>query len=297
MRVVALADMHVGSRVALADPRDGEVPRGDMGAPERRRLWRLWRDATSGRWGGWSAPDVLIVVGDLIEGQNRRQGGTGNWTNELLVQCQHAAGLLRMWHAKRIIIVRGSGYHVEVGGSGMQAEEYIARLVGAEPNPRHKHMPTFHAQHKIPVSRVFHYRTTPLAREMLYAELHGKVGRSRRTNIVLRAHAHYYVHVEYGSSQGFNLPCWKALDDFLELNSPLAINPRMGFVGFEVTNGKVRTETRLAARDAVQAPPHIVLNDDPADADHKDRRGKAQARATRRAGTRGKASAAAAGKA
>ena len=128
MKVVAISDMHVGSRVGLCDPSSKEVPSGDVGAPVRAHLFQHWQEACSGKW---TKPDVLLFLGDAIEGQNRKQFGLGTWTSDLWTQCDHAAALLEMWGAREVYMVRGSGYHVEADHSGFQCEEYIGRKIGA----------------------------------------------------------------------------------------------------------------------------------------------------------------------
>ncbi len=290
MKVVALGDLHVGSRVAVADPSD--TPTKDPGAKVREKLHELWYGATHGPW---HAPDVLIVNGDAIDGPNRKSSGLGTWTSDMLEQAQHALGLLNMWGAKRVYVLRGSGYHVDAGG-GMHAEEWLARELGAEEYPNQEHVPwdrrmhsgyhwylalegvTYHVAHKIGVSRVWHYQSTPTAREMLYCKLNNqlrgqvdKYGVQRKTRIVLRSHAHYFNTVGYSGSDGFVLPCWKALDDWMMGNSAIAIAPDIGFVGFTIHGREWTNERHLwQCTDAQPAPLTVVRGDWGGDGDDSD---------------------------
>lgn len=275
MKIVALADTHVDSRVGLSlDTTSGR------GAETRAALLDFWRAACAGPWG---APDVLIHGGDIIEGQDRKQAGLGSVTSNLLEQCDHAADLLRMWRAKRIFITKGSGYHVEADHSGFQCEEYIARKLVAEECPGQEHLPvdsrdraswhwyltlagvTFHVSHHIGVSSVFHYKSTPTAREMLYAKLNDMLRHETeqyRTNVVLRAHAHYYNALEFSGSLGIVLPCWKGLDDFAQKKGAIAYSPDIGFVGFEVENGVIVNREYWKIRlDQIQKAPHVVVQE------------------------------------
>lgn len=276
MKIVAVSDMHVGSLVGLADP--AETPTKDAAAPVREALFECWKESAAGEW---HAPDALIVNGDAIDGPNRKNGGCGTWTNDFLEQCEHAADLIRMWDAKRIYVIRGSGYHVSPANSGLQVEEYMARRLNAEEYPGQDRVKpghrdrsgwswylhfdgvTFHASHKIAVSRVFHYQSTPTARQMLQAKLNDAMrhlGPEMKTRVVLRGHAHYFNHVEYSGSDGYVLPCWKGQDEFGLSNGPLDISPDIGFVGFKVEGGKYAATRKLWGLSAIQTPPLTRVN-------------------------------------
>jgi len=227
------------------------------------------------------------MVGDGVEGKNRKKGGIGTWTTDMMEQADHAEELIRMWKARYVYIVRGSGYHVDA--DGLPVEEYMARRLGAEEYPNQEHIPrekrqrsgwhwylrfhdvTFHVSHRISVSRVFHYMSTPTARQMLQAKLNDQLRHGlakHRVRVVLRAHAHYFNTVGYSGSDGFVLPCWKALDDYMLERGPLDISPDLGFLGFEVEGGNYRYEKHLFGLSDVQAAPlSCVGRDDPAERD------------------------------
>lgn len=276
LRVVALGDLHVGSTVAVADP--GSTPTNDAAAELRSRLFDRWRESAEGPW---SRPDVLIVNGDIVDGQNPKGGGLGTWTNDLFHQADHAVQLLRMWRAKKIFVIRGSNYHVQAGRTGLHLEEYVARQLGAEPYPNQENVEpearersgwewylnlggvTFHVTHKVGVARVFHYRTTPLARQMLQAKLNDQLrhemDKNLRIRVVLRSHAHYYITVGHSGSDGWILPCWKALDEFMLSNGPLDISPDIGFVGYTIKDGKLGYEKNLWELTEVRRAPLSIV--------------------------------------
>lgn len=184
VRAVFLADLHVGSHWGLADPK--EPPRKSPGLPVIRRLYEEWERAANGPW---HAPDTLVVDGDAIEGQARKDGGTHVWTTDVLEQVSNAADLLRMWKARSIYILGGSGYHVMLHDTGLSAEELLGRELKAEPYPNQEGVPdkdkrrsgihwfltlagtTVHVAHHVAVSRVFAYMSTPIARAMMQAKL------------------------------------------------------------------------------------------------------------------------------
>lgn len=190
VRAVFLADLHVGSHWGLADP--NEPPRKSPGLPVMRRLYDEWCRAANGPW---HAPDALVVDGDAIEGQSRKDGGTHAWTTDVMEQILHAVALLRMWKARSIYILGGSKYHVMLQDTGFSAEEMLGRELGAESYPNQEHIPeterrrsgihwfitfadtTIHFAHHISISRVFAYMSTPIARTMMQAKLNDPMAR------------------------------------------------------------------------------------------------------------------------
>jgi hypothetical protein len=267
---------------ALADMEDDEVPRGGPGKQTREVLFDIWREAARGEYG---EPDVLVVNGDAIDGPNRKKSGVGTWATDLMIQADNCVSLLKMWKARQLFIVRGSGYHVEANNSGLQCEEYIARQLGAVEVPHQDHIKpdrrersgfewyihlgeiTAHFAHKISVSKVFHYQTTPTARQMLQAKLNDRLRHEiakHHTKIVVRSHAHYFNHIEFSGSKGYVTPCWKALDEFMLANGPLDISPDIGFLPFTVTEGggfqheSIKGKTLWSITE-VQPAPFVVV--------------------------------------
>ncbi|MDZ7378847.1 MAG: metallophosphoesterase [candidate division KSB1 bacterium] len=268
-RVVVVSDLHVGSRVAVADTRI--VRCKDSSSRVREALFERWMQAVEAE----RRPDVLIVCGDTIEGQNRKKSGCGLWTSDILEQCEHAVHLLQMFKGKQIFIVRGSDYHVSV--QGLPAEEVIARRLGAVECPGQSGVPkamrdrsswewyievggvVFHAAHRIGVSKVFHYQSTPNARQLLQAKLNDRLRHSRRRiQVVLRGHAHYFNAVMYSGSAGFILPCWKGYDEYLLHEGPLDLSPDIGYLVFYCEDGKWQFEKHLTSVMEIQPAPLYV---------------------------------------
>ena len=48
-------------------------------------------------------------------------------------------------------------------------------------------------------------------------------------SLLLRGHAHYFVHVAFHHSQGVICPCWKGRDEFAARRS-LAYMPHLGYI-------------------------------------------------------------------
>lgn len=309
MKVVMLSDMHVGSDCALADFH--ETPKNSPGKKAQEGLYNAWKAATSGPW---SRPDALIIAGDAVDGQGSKDAGVHQWTTDPTQQVNHAAHLIEMWHAKRIFICGGSNYHVQVGEkSGVSAEEMLAQKIKAEPYPNQDHIPeedrkrsgahwfltfenvSIHVAHHVSVSRVFAYKSTAIAREMMAAKLNDPLQRGWKTEwekmyrastskgkgglrkklikiddllqldperyqikLVVRGHAHYYWLSDAGGTMGINLPCWKAPDDYIASRDSLGFT-HIGFVGLNVNGKEFEAKRQLWRIEDVSPIPHTIV--------------------------------------
>ena len=184
LRAVFVSDLHVGSHTALCDPAASN--RSSPGKEIQKALFNKWRAAATGQW---ARPDALIVNGDAVDGQGSKQGGVHQWTTDPVEQVAHAVELINMWKAKRVYIIGGSGYHVQIKDSGVSAEEMLGEKLHAEEYPNQEHIKpadrrrsgpqwfltferaTVHVAHHVSVSKVFAYMSTPIAREMMAAKL------------------------------------------------------------------------------------------------------------------------------
>ena len=234
-------DLHVGSHWAIM-PRTCVEVLGDEEIehqPEKLQLELsdLWDDMKEevGRI------DFVIANGDLCEGPNYKEYGYGNWTTSLLTQVDAAAELLIGLKAKKYAVTQGSMYHT---GSQITLDQQVAKAIDARTNAEVQYGPDIevnikdqykiHACHRVGISQVFHYRTTPLARELLSARVNEE--EYGKFDGIVRAHAHYYCYVEFGKSWGAIVPGWKMRDDFLRLRG-LGYLPKLGWMMVEIDGG------------------------------------------------------------
>ena len=151
--------------------------------------------------------------GDAIDGTGRRQAGIGQWTTDLNQQVDAAAQLLEGIGAKRWFFTAGSPYHVET--PGMRAEHSLADKFGTELEMDvslrfGQHY--MHFAHWVATSKVFHYRTTPIARELLIALCNQKSLWDYEWTV--RSHCHYTVMVQYKSHAAIITPAWQMRTPF-----------------------------------------------------------------------------------
>ena len=139
--------------------------------------------------------DVLLVLGDAIEGPQRSFRGIELIEPDLMGQCEMAVAALAKFEAHSVYMVRGSPYHV---GEAEEFEDLIAEKLQAE--IANEMILTiegvrFHLAHFVQRSTVPHGRATPLAREWVVNVLMGERGAVQRVDVLLRGHVHYYTFV------------------------------------------------------------------------------------------------------
>ena len=187
MKVVAISDLHCGSKAGLAHPGWFRSEDSHTGRLQREMYSRyeLWTEEHA-------EPDVLLVLGDCIDGKGERSGGTELLTTDRREQCNLAIELLDMWKAKRICMVYGTPYHT---GNLEDWERTVADALNAE---IHGQMfvevedVMFHLKHKIGSSSIPHGRHTAVARERVSLMLWEDRADWPKANVILRGHVHYH---------------------------------------------------------------------------------------------------------
>jgi len=225
--VLVVNDIHMGSNEAIMPGAIRIVPDNDSSilikpSGLQKFYFKEWRKMLK-RVG---PVDVCIANGDLVEGINRAEGGAGNWTNELDVQVDEAARLLKMIGAKQYYGTQGSPYHTGLNTScdklvldkldGIFKTDLYLTVNGIR----------FHCRHDIGYSGVPHGRATAPNRDLintkLNSDLYGNV------DISLYAHTHYSQGVMNYGQKAFIVPGWKARDGFVRRKSSNAFDNGYG---------------------------------------------------------------------
>lgn len=237
MKLLVLGDLHVGSADGVVQP-GVRIEEGDethSRALDRNKtqkfIWKHWKKMVE----DVGHIDACLVNGDIVDGKNYNGEGLGTWTTDIMLQADTAIGLLDMIKADQWYVTKGTKYHV---GQNMNADKYIARAMGGEfgvdlalefENLR------LHASHKTTYSSSTWYRTTPIAKELLVAELNKE--EYGKYHIIIRSHAHYYCFAGFGSSMGFITPCWKGRDEYAR-EMGLTCNPHLGYILLNIENSR-----------------------------------------------------------
>lgn len=239
--LVAVGDLHAGSRLGLCLP---DSPHCNTA---QRALYKCWHDLAK----EWSSPDILICNGDAIEGKARKESGVPCWTMVLREQIDCAAALLREWKAKDYRIINGTGYHVD--GEGESLEYYLGKELGAtvigpdgEQSAEELFLRirrfTFHISHHISTGSGW-YKTTPLARELVFALLNETS--KHRVDVILRSHVHYFCGVDFRRQRGYTLPCWQLQTRYMTRKSALGMVPDIGAIRFRIYPNEIRMDKRF----------------------------------------------------
>lgn len=243
------SDWHVGSKVAICSD-SPEIIDGEPYTPNKaqKALYQCLQIAVDEVE---QKPNVFVVNGEPIDGANRSSMGQGVWSTNLTDQTRDFKKLMKLiptW--KKLIFVRGSGYHVDTGGATnleeivaeeMKADRYRAYAgsgftdyeCNLEVNDKN-----FNFTHHIGFAQWEAYRTTAMARELVKMHFeHGR--RGFHTDVVVRSHVHYYVEARFKNILGFTTPAWKFPDGFMYRRG-IPTLPDVGLMEVIVeTNGKI----------------------------------------------------------
>jgi len=199
--VVILSDLHCGSVYGLTTP---EHFNAEHKRDYQEEAYLKYKELTK----KWVKPDILIVNGDLIEGNQSKQGGAELITPNREIQGEMAIDLLEMWNAKQIYMTFGTAYHVSE-----KAEDFeytIAKRLTDRGTNTHIEGRlyinvegiTFDIRHKIGTSSVPYARATAVLREITWDLIKEANGTGPDVDCVIRSHAHYHIGVEVPGKNG-----------------------------------------------------------------------------------------------
>ena len=241
MRIVFIGDLHVGSRYSIFHPRWRNPESGIVleGNDIQRKLYRYWA-----KWAEKLSPvDVMILMGDLVEGRQTREKHGTLIIQNLQEQALAAIDLLKMWKWKKLYVIRGTTYHVET--SGVHVEEYIAEKLDAVKASRWGdrrsvidlglNLPSeklsIHAAHHVGTSAIPHYQFTPIVREAWLAKMYDRY--HGHYDIIARAHVHYFRIAQVSDDfLVFTTPCWQLPTPYQKRRSHFVF-PDLGLVELE----------------------------------------------------------------
>jgi len=227
-RVVVISDMHCGHRLGLTPP----TAHRDVNGRIRKLQDALW-DWYSDQAAGLGKVDLLVVNGDAIDGNAKRNGGVELFTTDRHLQADAAVACVEEFNATRVVVISGTPYH---SGDCEEFERHLATRLGAEFAGRREvrvEGVVFNFRHHIGSSALHHGRATAVLRSQLNDILDKSVGRGGQiADVIVRSHAHYYVHVENGVGHAFVTPA-------LQINSNYGVTrceglTDLGFLSFDV---------------------------------------------------------------
>jgi len=219
-RIVAfVADTHVGSRYAIFPPNIISKQGNDLGAMRNEgqiKLYEYWKEweKICDAWG----VDTIILLGDIIQGNNPAGRGVGTVTADLDEQKDAAVSLLSKICENRIVhSLSGTLYHESID---TRIHYDITKELGSVAKESHFHglMANIKLKGTNRILNLAHgvsgaaiYRTTLMDREALFeAAAYGLGDLDFLPDIVVRAHWHRFIHIHLPNQHILQVPGWCA---------------------------------------------------------------------------------------
>jgi len=241
-RVGVFTDTHCGHRSGLTIPNyETKIPH-DKWSELRATLWYEFAKKVNTRKRQRHF-DTAIWLGDLIDGRGERSGSTELIATDRQIQCDMASDIIKFVGAKHNVIIRGTPYHT---GNKEDWENIVAEKamcgegkvkidkVGDQEWPSINGV-VFDCKHKIGGTSVFYGKGTAISKERFWNLVHNEFNESQpKADIILRAHVHFFFHVEDANWHGFVCPGLQGLGSKYGSRGVSGI-VHFGFVWFDIT--------------------------------------------------------------
>jgi len=217
---IAQGDKHSGHKVGLTPypwqltPRRGGFTKRSKWAKIQTELWQAYISILS----GLPKLDFILELGDMIDGKAHRSGGTELITSDIQEQCDMAVEIYeetRKFCKKNVKVaaVYGTDYHVATEGEDWENEiAYRAGFtkIGAHEWPQVNGC-VFDIKHKVGSSTIPHGRFTAIAKEKMWNALWAEREEQPRSDVLIRAHAHYYSAIDTADGCAMILPALQGM--------------------------------------------------------------------------------------
>ena len=262
VKVLVINDIHDGSIHAICSAKP--IAEGHKVKPNKGQVALLkgWKECIKLMG---EAPDIIIINGEPIDGNNKKGFSKELWSQELVDQVRDFKKLFEMipqryegadgkifdslpknaGTAKKLTktyLTRGSTYHVDIEGTPI--EEFVGDYIGAESYNYLK--ASYHLQfrindklisfaHETGYSKNYPARGNKLAQEWT---THAATAKSDKDkwNLSVRAHIHQINTRSFGPKwAGITCPCWKySLGDYFERHGPSGVPSDIGMTVIEI---------------------------------------------------------------
>lgn len=190
-RIVAMADTHCGHWVGLTPPEWQNLTLAKKYLSFQQEMWQWYAETLA----KLKPIDVLLFLGDAIDGKGERSGGTELITTDRTIQAEMAEACIKEAEADHVRMIFGTPYHT---GANEDWEKPIAKALKVSIKG-HDWVDVngvkFDLKHYIGGSQIPHGRFTAIGKDMLWNLLWSVDGRQEKADIILRAHVHYAVDV------------------------------------------------------------------------------------------------------
>lgn len=249
-RMVVLSDFHCGHRAGMT-PKQFQ----QHNTPFYNQQYRMW-NWYCGVLKSLKPIDIVVVVGDAIDGKASKSGGTEQLTVDRREQVIMAEKVVREVAAKKHYFVHGTRYHVSQEG-GEDWENVLANMFKA-PIRGHLQMEVektgiiFDFKHKIAGSSTPYGQHTPLMKEKIWNMVWAYYDGQRDANIIIRSHVHDF---KYNGDEKYLNIVTPGLQGF---GSKYGVREcsriiKVGFIYFDIyENGEVEWEPKIMKYEVIK---------------------------------------------
>jgi hypothetical protein len=209
-RIGFLSDLHTGSLCAPW-PDEYEMAAGNVicASPAQRILRQYLDDFLSHEM---REAEMIFLLGDMCQGENRKETGRGTTTPELDAQVGAAAMLIdKIVDSRPIRGVTGSGYHQAMS---MSLDKALLQKIGGNDLEKLRHVRiagpgcVIQVAHGVGGGAIYDGTVTDRESIMLdVAEARQKI--PYHVDLIVRGHLHHFFYMEDCSRAFLRLPCWQ----------------------------------------------------------------------------------------
>jgi hypothetical protein len=207
--ILFVGDLHCGSRYGLWP--EAELPSTSryLGVRYLAECWRHMLDWLPQRI------DLVILMGDIIEGKSRKAEGTGLMTADLSEQAEAAAAALASLRARtgRIWRVDGTPYHEDYHGALRLMDAILGVSLARQVIDVDLDGEVLNVAHH-PAGGSALYLGTKLSKESIWSSVAMARRKVPHARWIVRGHLHRYAMQRDSSVTALLTPCWKLQDPY-----------------------------------------------------------------------------------
>jgi hypothetical protein len=225
-----IGDVHAGSDSAVS-PAEIELDSGNVISANEVQLALLHEFEkmcdTVGK------VDLLILNGDLVDGQNYIGKGKGILTSDMARQVDTAVEVISNINFRKVVGCSGTPYHVE---RNPNLDKMVIEKLGGvclDEVSITVEETRIYANHRTSI-RMNGNRAQSITTDMIMSELNAE-SFGKKVDVIFKSHAHYYMCVDNSRTLGFVCPCWKGRDEYARsATSPFSFLPHIGYIVLDV---------------------------------------------------------------
>jgi len=212
-RILVISDLHCGSLVGLTPPSDQSSKDTKWGKTQRT-CWDFYKKQVN----LFKPYDVVIVNGDAVHGDAKKDGGTMLITTDRVEQAEMAAKCIIEPDCNVVRLTYGTPFHtgnqedfegiiaMSLRATGMDAKicSHGFYSIGGK---------NFNVKHKVASSGVSYGRLTPVAKEINWNRAWAARGEEAKADVLIRSHVHYFGEVKLDGCVGITTPSLQGLGD------------------------------------------------------------------------------------